>query len=60
MVDHSDTGRRLESDFHPVDGISGVCDCGHVFNYIAYEGETTCPECGRTYNLYVESEIIDE
>jgi|APHM01.1.fsa_nt_gi hypothetical protein len=48
-----------DAHFMPVDGLSGQCKCGALFNYIAFEGATECDECGRVYNVYVSFEEWD-
>jgi hypothetical protein len=53
MVTHERQGRD-EATFYPVDGIRGHCECGEYFHYIDSEGEVSCDECGRTYNVYVD------
>lgn len=51
------THERQERDgatFYPVDGIRGHCKCGEYFHYIGQEGEVSCDECGRVWNVYVD------
>jgi len=46
-----------ETTFRPVNGMTGQCECGNIFNYIAYEGSFECNDCGKTYNVFVDFEI---
>jgi len=55
-----DGNTREEANFYPVDGIRGHCTCGHYFHFISVEGETTCPECGTVYNVYVDHDVWEE
>lgn len=62
MVDHtkSDKGGQDEAQFYPVDGIRGHCKCGEYFHFISREGEFTCSNCGRVWNVFVDHELWDK
>jgi len=63
MPEHKRGGsneQKTESSFRPVDGMTGQCECGNIFHYIAYEGSVECDACGNVYNVFVDFEIWSE
>lgn len=62
MVDHTrdENTEQNEAQFYPVDGIRGHCVCGEYHHFISREGEFTCGECGRVWNVFVDHELWDE
>lgn len=49
-----------EANFYPVNGMRGYCKCGNYIQFISYEGETVCDECGRVWNVFVGHELWEE
>lgn len=62
MTDHTSPRNEeaSEAEFYPVDGMRGHCSCGNYMNYIGFEGEATCDECGRVWNVYVDCDLWEE
>lgn len=63
MPDHTSRSQDTERDeaqFYPVDGLRGHCKCGNYLHFISREGEQSCDECGRVWNIYVDHDLWEE